>query len=107
MGFIGLDPAGPLFYSRLPTGLLGLTGKKITRTDAKRVDVIHTSWGSYGIAEDVGQADFHPNDSALGLGNVKLQTQPECLKVWVTANPLLRKNQICLFKIKTSSEILN
>ncbi|CAL8111564.1 unnamed protein product [Orchesella dallaii] len=69
----GLDPAGPLFYADIPH----LNGRQLTKGDAVAIDAYHTSWGSYGIAANVGNADFHPNPGI----NLFLQTQPFCLNL--------------------------
>ncbi|ODM94337.1 Hepatic triacylglycerol lipase [Orchesella cincta] len=69
----GLDPAGPLFYANIPN----FNGRQLTHEDAVDVDIYHTSWGSYGIAENIGDADFHPNPGF----NPLLQTQPSCLNL--------------------------
>lgn len=51
---IGLDPASPLFqYRNVDT--------RLANTDAKFVEVIHTSAGSLGFSEPLGNASFYPN----------------------------------------------
>ncbi|XP_076645229.1 pancreatic triacylglycerol lipase-like isoform X2 [Halictus rubicundus] len=47
----GLDPAGPLFY----------TGKYLSASDAKFVDIIHTDKLFYGNPYNSGSVNFHPN----------------------------------------------
>jgi hypothetical protein len=49
-----LDPAGPTFSIPNPNNRLDVT-------DAKFVDVIHTSAGKSGIAQSIGHVDFYPN----------------------------------------------
>lgn len=77
--FSGLDPAGPLFYADIPN----LTGRTLVKEDAHFVDIIHTSWGSYGIAKKIGDADFYPN-----FGVLPIQTQPYCLVAIANQRPL-------------------
>ncbi|XP_053611601.1 pancreatic lipase-related protein 2-like [Plodia interpunctella] len=50
----GLDPAGPLWH---------FNSYRITKEDAKYVEIIHTNAGfsSLGIVWDVGHVDFYPN----------------------------------------------
>ncbi|VVC35767.1 Hypothetical protein CINCED_3A020346 [Cinara cedri] len=51
----GLDPAGPGYeYARFQRNGL-------KKTDAKFVDVIHTSAGSTGMFSSIGHSDFFPN----------------------------------------------
>ena len=61
----GLDPAGPLFESQSNSLRLG-------SSDAKFVDVIHTSSAS-GIRQAIGHLDFYPNGGRM---------QPGCGSVW-------------------------
>ncbi|CAG7721263.1 unnamed protein product, partial [Allacma fusca] len=56
----GLDPAGPGFYLR----------RSLSSKDAKFVDVLHTSRGTYGKATQIGHVDFY---SELGT-----LVQPTC-----------------------------
>lgn len=51
---IGLDPALPLFS-------LKNRGHRLTYTDARYVQIIHTSGGFLGIKHPIGHADFYPN----------------------------------------------
>ncbi|XP_025412550.1 lipase member H-like [Sipha flava] len=51
----GLDPAGP-GYEFIPDHLIHLNS-----TNAKFVDVIHTSAGSLGYYQSIGHVDFYPN----------------------------------------------
>lgn len=51
---VGLDPALPFFS-------LKHTGHRLTYTDAKYVQIIHTSGGFLGIKHPIGHADFYPN----------------------------------------------
>lgn len=53
----GLDPARPSFEI---VNILGLQG--LGKTDARFVDVIHTSAGFEGYRKAIGHADFYPND---------------------------------------------
>ncbi|XP_011313672.1 pancreatic lipase-related protein 2 [Fopius arisanus] len=57
----GLDPAGPFF---------NFFNERLTRSDAKLVDIIHTDAGFYGIARPSGTVEFWPN------GGTRLQ--PGC-----------------------------
>ncbi|XP_015516093.1 phospholipase A1 [Neodiprion lecontei] len=49
---VGLDPAGPLFYTILD---------HINTDDADFVQVIHSDDGVIGLNSDVGHVDFYPN----------------------------------------------
>ncbi|XP_014475796.1 PREDICTED: pancreatic lipase-related protein 2-like [Dinoponera quadriceps] len=53
-GVVALDPAKPSFSRKDP-------GFRVDKTDALRVQVIHTNAGSLGMKEAVGTADFYPN----------------------------------------------
>jgi len=48
-----LDPAGPLFNIIEP---------RLSYSDARFVDIIHTDYGFYGIAQATGTVDFFPNN---------------------------------------------
>lgn len=48
----GLDPAGPLFNFLEP---------RLSFSDARFVDIIHTDYRFYGIAKATGTVDFFPN----------------------------------------------
>ncbi|RLU19237.1 hypothetical protein DMN91_007794 [Ooceraea biroi] len=48
----GLDPAGPFFNILEP---------RLSHSDARFVDIIHTDSGFYGIAKATGTVDFFPN----------------------------------------------
>ncbi|XP_050427511.1 pancreatic triacylglycerol lipase-like [Adelges cooleyi] len=50
----GLDPAMPLFPTRYPE-------HRLSKHDAKMVDVIHTSNLLLGLMEPIGIVDFYPN----------------------------------------------
>ena len=50
----GLDPSGPLFHSAPPS-------KRLDKTDALFVDVIHSAGKWVGNDEFIGHADFYPN----------------------------------------------
>lgn len=52
----GLDPAGPIFHSRLIPNT-----KKLDSSDANFVDVIHTNAGIFGYKQTLGTVDFFPN----------------------------------------------
>ncbi|XP_061401527.1 pancreatic triacylglycerol lipase-like, partial [Musca vetustissima] len=54
---IGLDPAGPLFT--LPAVVS--TDYRLDASDAKFVQVLHTSGGTLGVGVKSGHADFYPN----------------------------------------------
>lgn len=63
-----LDPAGPGFENgNILSKILkwnpfkGKAFPMVSREDAKYVQIIHTSAGSYGIVESRGHADFFPN----------------------------------------------
>ncbi|KYN04718.1 Pancreatic lipase-related protein 2 [Cyphomyrmex costatus] len=62
---VALDPAKPLFDSKGP-------GERVDRSDAARVQVIHTS--ILGLEEPIGDADFYPNGgkSQPGCGIIAL-----------------------------------
>ncbi|KAK0076604.1 hypothetical protein PV325_005099 [Microctonus aethiopoides] len=57
----GLDPAGPLFHDAHAT-------KRLDKSDALFVDVIHTSAKSLGIEKPIGHADFYPNHGSIQPG---------------------------------------
>lgn len=68
---IGLDPALPLFSLRN-------SGHRLTYTDAKYVQIIHTNGGALGIKHAIGHADFYPNygcdqPGCTGLPSGKVQ----------------------------------
>ncbi|CAG9817248.1 unnamed protein product [Phaedon cochleariae] len=51
---VGMDPAGPLFsYDKID--------ERLDPSDAKFVQVIHTSAGLFGFLEPIGHADYFPN----------------------------------------------
>ncbi|XP_063897563.1 phospholipase A1-like isoform X1 [Helicoverpa armigera] len=50
----GLDPAGPCFRSLGPED-------KFAKTDAEKVDVLHTNIDGFGIAETLGHIDIYAN----------------------------------------------
>lgn len=54
---IGLDPANPLFTFPV----LENSTNRLDPTDAKFVQVIHTSSGLLGVYNDCGHNDFYPN----------------------------------------------
>ncbi|BES94925.1 Lipase [Nesidiocoris tenuis] len=68
----GLDPALPLYATPIDW-------KKLDKTDADFVDVIHTNAGVFGKLEPSGHSDFYVN--GIGL-------QPGC-STWQVGNPAL------------------
>ena len=60
---IGLDPAGPLFYLRSPSG-------RLDSNDAEYVEIIHTNGRVTGFGLPIGHSDFFPNRG---------MTQPGCI----------------------------
>lgn len=58
---IGLDPAVPLYS-------MSNTEKRLDRSDAKFVQVIHTSGGKVGFISPIGHADFYPNGGLVQPG---------------------------------------
>ncbi|XP_050302243.1 phospholipase A1-like [Anthonomus grandis grandis] len=58
---VGLDPAGPLFFEDQPN-------HRLNATDAKYVQVIHTSAILIGLNYNVGVADFWPNGGHIQNG---------------------------------------
>lgn len=66
----GLDPAGPSFFQGAKN-----PGRKLQAKDANAMDIIHTAAKSFGIGEEIGDADFYPN-----AGYAPWQTQPWCLR---------------------------
>lgn len=63
----GLDAAKPLYE-----GFIVTARKKLSKGDAKMVDVIHTDAGRFGCEKNLGTVDFFPNGGAA--------VQPGCLK---------------------------
>lgn len=61
-----LDPAGPAFESEGP-------GKRVDKSDAILVQVIHTCTTIMGIKLAIGTSDFYPNGGAEqpGCGPIK------------------------------------
>ena len=77
----GMDPAGPCFFysvyqnrqqmipslcSQLVKGDVGCD-KRLCKTDANYVDVIHTS-RTYGIVPPIGHVDYYPNGGGVQPG---------------------------------------
>lgn len=60
---VGLDPSGPGFWFSGPS-------KRLDRTDANYVEVIHTNAGILGMTTAIGTSDFYVNGGSL---------QPGCL----------------------------
>ncbi|KAG5864683.1 hypothetical protein JTB14_009873 [Gonioctena quinquepunctata] len=54
---VGLDPAGPMF-------LQDITGNRLASSNAKFVQVIHTS-GLFGYQNQLGHADYYPNGGEI------------------------------------------
>lgn len=52
---VGLDPAGPYFTKKN-------TDNRLDETDAKFVQVIHTTDGTLGFGSSIGHADYYPNN---------------------------------------------
>lgn len=50
----GLDPAGPLYTD-------GNADERISPTDGKYVEIIHTNGWNLGFGNPIGQSDFYPN----------------------------------------------
>lgn len=50
---VGLDPAGPFMDTNV--------AHRLDKTDAKFVQVIHTSCGKLGMRSQIGHADYYPN----------------------------------------------
>ncbi|EDW27150.1 GL16601 [Drosophila persimilis] len=65
---IGLDPAGPLFS--LPAEVS--PKYRLDPSDAKFVQVLHTSGGSLGTSLKCGHADFYPNGGRAPQTNCKM-----------------------------------
>lgn len=64
-----LDPAGPGYEFQMEVHVTGFD--RISKTDAKYVQIIHTNAGKLGIVDSVGHADFYPNGGKHqpGCGN--------------------------------------
>lgn len=93
---IGLDPAGPLFYVKSPSG-------RLDYTDAEYVEVIHTNGRVTGFSPTLGHSDFYPNG---GL------SQPGCFTSYCSHNraPLLfieslNSNSFYVNRCESSSDI--
>ncbi|XP_070501464.1 lipase member H-like isoform X1 [Chironomus tepperi] len=70
----GIDPAGPMFMN-------GDTTTRISRSDAKFVDIIHTDGGILGMPWAVGHADFFPNGG--------FASQPGCINESLSRNNII------------------
>lgn len=68
---LGLDPAYPLYVFSGPSA-------RLTASDAKFVDIIHTDGGVLGYPWAIGHADFFPN------GGTPLQ--PGCVEQEISKN---------------------
>lgn len=77
----GLDPAGPFF-----TSLLIRSDFHLSKNDAKFVQVLHTSSGTYGTSEMLGHADFLANGGKI---------QKACV------DELLGAKDLCIFHFVT------
>lgn len=62
---IALDPAGPLFDTRP-------SDKRLNKTDADIVEVIHSDGGTFGFLKACGTIDFFPNGGS---------SQPGCKRI--------------------------
>ncbi|XP_068154018.1 endothelial lipase [Drosophila tropicalis] len=65
---IGLDPAGPLFT--LPSDVS--PKYRLDPTDARFVQVLHTSGGTLGTSLKCGHADFYPNGGRAPQKNCRM-----------------------------------
>ncbi|KAI4461676.1 lipase [Holotrichia oblita] len=63
----GLDPAKPLYE-----GFIVTAKKKLSKGDAKMVDIVHTDAGNFGCENNMGTVDFFPNGG--------IAVQPGCLE---------------------------
>ncbi|KAF2900653.1 hypothetical protein ILUMI_05532 [Ignelater luminosus] len=72
----GLDPAGPLFEipSKSPE-------YRLSKEDAKFVDIIHTDGGIFGFKASIGHADFFPNGGTAIQSGCEI-TKLEDFKKW-------------------------
>lgn len=59
---VGLDPAKPMFKHSDP-------GRRLSNTDARYVEVIHTNGNSFGFLEPIGTSDYYVNGG---------MSQPDC-----------------------------
>lgn len=66
---IGIDPAGPGFTVPWDFGV----GTRLSKSDARYVQCIHTSMGTLGTAKECGHADFILNGG---------YTQPGCISLF-------------------------
>lgn len=67
---LGLDPAKPGFLANIPI----ITRGRISKMDAKFVDIIHSCGGVLGLYEPLGHADFYPNNGVApqpGCDNIR------------------------------------
>lgn len=76
MYYVGLDPALPLYATPVD-------GKKLDKSDADFVDVIHTSVGIFGKLEPSGHSDFYVNGVAI---------QPGCYLFQVSSKFVCQRN---------------
>ncbi|XP_014475140.1 PREDICTED: pancreatic triacylglycerol lipase-like [Dinoponera quadriceps] len=60
---VGMDPAQPFF-------MLSPPGERISDSDAKYVEIIHTNAGFLGLFKAVGHVDFYPNGGTKQSGCV-------------------------------------
>lgn len=56
-----MDPAGPLF-------VIAVSSNRLASTDAKFVEVIHTSAGKLGFFGNLGHVDYWPNGGQIQPG---------------------------------------
>ncbi|XP_063919223.1 phospholipase A1-like isoform X2 [Zophobas morio] len=76
---VALDPGGPMFHTRPKR-------ERLNRTDAKVVQVIHTSGGVFGFQEACGTIDFFPNNGTW---------QPGCLRLTLLSAKDVSGKQFC------------
>lgn len=76
----GMDPAMPL--------IVGDSSYRLDSSDAKFVDVIHTSIYYLGVYKPTGHADFYPNGGGplqpgcgVEIGNWLLDNYPKCSSI--------------------------
>lgn len=106
-----MDPAGPLFFNDVPYpwDYLNVTSaSRLTRTDARLVDVIHTDGDArylgyipqYGTLESAGTVDFYPGTGKGAYGCY----QPGCYDVFdVVACSHSRAHQYYIASIKDAA----
>lgn len=83
---IGLDPACPGFM------IIPLQREHLSKDDGEFVDVIHTSGGTLGCMDSLGQVDFYPN------GGIAPQPGSGILVLDSSKYLLLSTNSKCLIR---------